>query len=114
MMERPCFSNSLARAKTASAPSPVSSDMRDASRAMVESRILSFVEPFVSRLGADKEVGGELWSAGVAHVALARVSRRLTPARGQGSMGSGRIRCCNPQGQAAVLVVWAVPEGGSS
>src|ERR1700676_3991101 len=42
-MERPSFSSSLARAKTAKAPSPFSFDMRDAIRAMVESRILPFL-----------------------------------------------------------------------
>src|SRR3989440_1421998 len=35
MTERPCFSSSLARAKTASAPSPVSCETRDAMDRMV-------------------------------------------------------------------------------
>src|SRR6266852_3843497 len=50
MMERPCLSSFLARAKTASAPSPVSCEMRDAIRAMAKSRILPFVRPTFTRL----------------------------------------------------------------
>ena len=42
-MERPCFSSSLARAKTERAPSPLSCATRDAICAMVEFRILSEV-----------------------------------------------------------------------
>src|SRR5258707_12384131 len=42
MMERPSFSSSLAREKTASAPSPFSCETRDAIRLMVSGRILSF------------------------------------------------------------------------
>src|SRR6478672_3246605 len=41
-MDRPSFSSSLARAKTASAPSPFSCETRDAIRLMVEEGILSF------------------------------------------------------------------------
>src|SRR5690349_21273916 len=37
MIERPCFSSSLARAKTASAPSPVSCDIRRAIGLMTSS-----------------------------------------------------------------------------
>src|SRR5258708_33021970 len=44
MMERPCFSSSFARAKTASAPSPVNCETRDAICPMVEFRIVSFGE----------------------------------------------------------------------
>jgi hypothetical protein len=38
----------------------------------------------------------------------------LDPSKGTEEYGAGRMECCNPQGRAAVLLVWAVPEGGSS
>src|SRR5258708_31947300 len=60
-MERPCFSSSFARAKTASAPSPVNCETRDAICPMVEFRILSFVRlsssPWINKTAAIQKRG---------------------------------------------------------
>src|ERR1700687_1191961 len=129
MMERPSFSSSLARAKTERAPSPVSSEMRDAICAMVESRMLPLLEaglhatagPFggtndnaETERGAGTETPQEMrkiMQRRFCSPCAAVCAAELDVSKGTEEYGTGRMGCCNLPGEAAVLLLCAVPEG---
>jgi hypothetical protein len=51
---------------------------------------------------------------GAASPCAAACVAELDVSKGTEEYGTGRMECCNLPGQAAVLLMWAVPEGGSS
>src|SRR5260370_23765947 len=93
MMERPCFSSSFARAKTASAPSPVNCETRDAICPMVEFRIVSFGEAVFIPLDRQDRCTAKRGAGGHGRTApYAQAGRRCGGARKGSSAGVPRWR----------------------
>jgi hypothetical protein len=63
------------------------------------------VERMITPRRGERRAGSPFAAACVAELDLSE---------GTEEYGAGRMECCNLPGQAAVLLVWAVPEGGSS